>query len=84
MGTRTGHSDNSDNSDSLLRPSEQPFLEEGADAEDVGGDDAEADDQQGQKDRKGGIQHKVMTIGVEERSDSWQVRQEKIVNQIDI
>lgn len=48
----------------LLRPSEQPLLQKGADAQDVRCDDAETNDHQAQDDRENDIDDEIVRIAL--------------------
>ena len=69
---------------SHLSTSEEPLFEEGIDAQDVGRDAAESDDEQGYEYRHCGVEHKVVTILVEERTDGRDVRHEEEVDEVDV
>ncbi len=69
---------------SHLSSSEEPLFEEGADAQDVRRDAAESNDEQGYQYRQRGVEHKVVTILVEERTDGRDVRHEEEVDEVDI
>jgi len=69
---------------SHLSTSEEPLFEEGTDAQDVGRDAAESNDEQGYEHRQRGVEHKVVTILVEERTDGRDVRHEEEVDEVDI
>ena len=67
-----------------LLSAEEVFLEEGTDAEDLGGDDAEGDNHQGDGEGSSGIEDEVMTVHAEKLTHHRQFRQEEIVEQIDV
>ena len=67
-----------------LLSAEEVFLEEGTDAEELGGDDAEGDDQQGNGEGGRGVEDEVGAVGAEELAHHRQLRQEEIVEQINV
>ena len=67
-----------------LLSAEEVFLEEGADTEELGGDDAEGDDHQGDGEGSRGVEDEVGAVGAEELTYHRQLGQEEIVEQIDV
>ena len=67
-----------------LLSAEEVFLEEGTDAEDLGGDDAEGDNHQGDGEGSSGVEDEVVTVHAEELTHHRQLWQEEIVEQIDV
>ena len=67
-----------------LCSAEQPLLEERTNAENIGGNDAESDDDQTQDDRQHDVKHEVMRIALEELTDAGELWHEEKVNQVDV
>ena len=67
-----------------LGASEQPLLEERADAEDVGSDDAETNNHQSQEYGKEDIDYEIMGIALEELAYVRQVGHEQEMDEIDV
>ena len=63
---------------------EEPLLEEWADAEDVAGDAAEANDEQRHEDGERGVEHEIVTIVIEEVANGGHIRHEEEVEQVDV
>ena len=67
-----------------LLSAEEVLFQERTDAEELGGDDAEGGDNQGDGEGGSGVEDEVVTIHTEELTHHRQLRQEEIVEQIDV
>ena len=71
-------------SNNYSAPSEEVFLEERTDAQDVRRDDAEDNDQQPDEDGQRGVHDEVVAVLVEERAHRGQVGQEEEMDEVDV
>ena len=65
-------------------PAEQPFLEYGADAKNMAGEDGEGNDEEGEEDGCGAFEDEVVRMRLEPYAYIRQFGQEEIMDEIDV